>query len=550
MAKAHSTMQAAQAGRVAFTALAAGILLALFGMTAQVQAAAAPAALQQDDAAGRGREGQDVYGRIETMPASGLIGDWTIGGDIYTTTEETEFDQSEGDFAVGVCVKVQLKANDGVTVRELDSEPDSDCSGGDDGGGNGNDDGREFYGLVEVMPSGGFAGLWTISGGVYTVTEQTEIKQKFGPIEQGSCVEVELTQDESAVRELQSKRMAYCTDDDHGGDDGDHQGHGELYAELMSFPPELIGVWQIGTITMTADANTEFQQKNGSFTVGEFVKAEFTILADGTFQAREIKTIRDAGGDDDGGDDDGPGHGHGHDRDHDGKAFGVIELVPEGSIGIWQIGGISYTVTISTELNDHKGALTVGQNVKVEYRTDDEGNRTATEIKAMPEGAGGGQDVLKLVGYVQAMPSDGFVGNWTIGDVEFMADASSRFEEECGILDVGAFVEVKYVMQDGARLIVKLETHVPPGGGDDDHMGRVERMDDSVLAATTGAAAATWTVGGRSYVVNDATDVSSSIAVGSNALVNSYTAADGSQVATSIDSVTLDHMLYLPAAMK
>lgn len=56
--------------------------------------------------------------------------------------------------------------------------------------------------------------------------------------------------------------------------------------------------------------------------------------------------------------------------------------------------------------------------------------------------------------------------------------------------------------------------------------------------------------GGRSYVVNDATNVSSSVAVGSNALVNSYTAADGAQVATSISSVTLDHMLYLPAAMK
>jgi len=541
MAKAHSTMQAWRAWRVVFTALAAGMLLALFGMTAQAQA--------QDDAAGRGGEGKEVYGRIDAMPAAGLVGQWTVDGDNYTATAETEFDQSQGAFAVGVCVKVHLKP-DGVTVREMDSEPDSDCDGSNGGGGNGggDDDGREFYGLVETMPISGFAGSWTISGGVYTVTEQTEIKQRFGPIEVGACVEVELTADESAVRELQSKRTAYCTGDDNGGDNGGgNQGHGELYAELVSFPPELVGVWQIGTITMTADANTEFQQKNGAFTAGEFVKAEFTILADGTFYAREIKTIGDARGDDD---DDGPGHDHGHDRDHDGKAFGLIEFVPEGNIGVWQIGGISYTVTISTELNDHKGALTVGQNVKVEYRTDDEGNRTATEIKAMPAGAGGDKDLLKLVGYVQAMPSDGFVGNWTVGDVEFVADASSRFEEECGILDVGAFVEVKYVMQDGARLIVKLETHVPPGGGDDDHMGRVERMDDSVLAATTGAAAATWTIGGRSYVVNDATAVGSSVAVGSNALVNSYKAADGSQVATSISSVTLDHMLYLPAAMK
>ena len=69
-------------------------------------------------------------------------------------------------------------------------------------------------------------------------------------------------------------------------------------------------------------------------------------------------------------------------------------------------------------------------------------------------------------------------------------------------------------------------------------------MDDSLAAA---AANATWTIGGVNYVVTDATSVSSALAVGSSALVNSYMAADGSQVATRIGSLTLTRGLYLPA---
>ena len=534
-----NTKKTATSWRMVLTAIAAGLMLSLFGVVSQAQAAGAPV-VEQDVPTEGSHDDIEVRGRIEVMPASGLIGEWTIGGSTYTTVAETEFDQEEGAFAVGVCVKLHLK-QDRITLREMDSEPAGDCSGS--GGDDDDEDGREVYGIVETMPMTGFVGSWVISGGTYTVTAQTEIKQKYGPIEVGSCVEVELTQDESAVRELQSKRDANCNDDD---DSDPGIGRGELYARLVSFPPDLIGQWVIGVITMTADANTEFKQRNGAFTVGEYVKAEFRIQADGTFLAREIKTINTRGDDDD---DDGPGRGD-DDVRHDGKAFGVIDSVPAGNLGIWQIGGISYTVTISTVLDDDRGALIAGQTVKVKYWTDDQNNRTALAIKAMPERAGGDQGLLKLVGYVQALPSDGFVGDWTVGGVDFVADANSRFEEEHGLLALDVFVQVKYKMQDGARLIVKLETHVLPGGGDDDHYGRVDRMDDSLAASAANEPTATWIVDGRSYIVTDATDVSSDLAVGSTAIVNSYAAADGTQVATRIDSVTLDNMLYLPTASK
>jgi hypothetical protein len=321
-----------------------------------------------------------------------------------------------------------------------------------------------------------------------------------------------------------------------------------MYAKIDSFPEGLIGDWVIGNITIKADANTEFEQERGEFAVDQFVKVEFTILDDGTFLAKEIKTVGQA--DDD--DDDRPGHGDDDDIEHHAVAFGVINTLPaEGGAGEWQIGGITYTVTAETELEARHGAFEVGRNVRVKYTSDDAGSRTAWQIKSMPPAAGGNPEgLLKLVGFVEAMPADGFVGEWSIGGVLFVADAGSKFEEEDGLIAVGAFVEVKYRLESGVRRILEMESHVMPGAGDDDHIGEVEQMDDSLAAAEmSGSSATSWRIGGRTYVVTDATLVGS-IAAGDTVLVNSYTDAAGAQVATRISDVALDNMIFLPAASR
>jgi hypothetical protein len=532
---------------VTLTMLFAGMLLA--GMTAQAHAAGAQPMVQQDDTDDDGPGDDDryvAYGLVVSKPAESLIGQWVIGEKTYTTTAQTEFDQEEGPLDVGACVKVQLTP-DRTTVVELDSEPLGDCNKGDDDD-NGDDDGREFKGTVEMTPTGSLVGLWTISGEVYTVTERTEIKQKFGRIEIGSCVKGELSSDGTYVRELQSKRDVVCKHSDDDGGDDNGAGRGELYAKLVSFPAGLIGDWVIGNITFKADANTEFDQRRGAFTADEFVKVEFVILQDGTFLAKEIKTVgvpKD--------DDDGPGHGHGDDDiEHHAVAFGIINSLPaSGTEGLWQVGGVTYTVNITTELEARHGTFELGRNVRVKYWVDDAGTRIAKQIKSMPPAAGGNpQGVLKLVGFVDAMPADDFVGEWSVGGVILMADAASKFEEDDGFLAVGAFVEVKYRLDGSTRRILEMETHVMPGGGDDDHIGRVERMDDSLAAADAdGVLASTWRIGGRDYVVTDATMLGS-VAEGDTVLVNSYQDATGAQVATRIIDVTLDNLIFLPAAAK
>jgi hypothetical protein len=184
---------------------------------------------------------------------------------------------------------------------------------------------------------------------------------------------------------------------------------------------------------------------------------------------------------------------------------------------------------------------------------DEFGNRVARQIKSMPPAAGGNPERLfKLVGFVTDMPdaADGFIGEWTVGNVVLVADENSKFEEDDGVLlAVDAFVEVKYRKDGATRRIVAMETRVMPGGGDHNHIGKVEHMDDDLAAASTAAATATWRIGGSDFVVTDATMVGN-VAAGDMVLVNSYTDAGGAQVATRISDVTLDNLLFLPTASR
>ncbi len=54
----------------------------------------------------------------------------------------------------------------------------------------------------------------------------------------------------------------------------------------------------------------------------------------------------------------------------------------------------------------------------------------------------------------------------------------------------------------------------------------------------------------RTFVVNDATAIDGNLAQSSLAVVNSYKAADGTQVATRIEAVNVTSLLFLPNLSK
>ncbi len=524
--------------------LVIAVMLGIVMMGASADAVLAsnvPDAQSRSDLAWTGNGGDDdrprFRGLVEAMPEGGRIGEWRIGGRTVVANAQTEFDETEGAISVGVCVKVEFVSQGSTMAREIDSEPLTDCNGGGD---DDDEDGAELYGIVQAMPAGATVGAWTVSGVVYTVTAQTELKTEYGAFDIGRCVKIHLVAGSTdTVREMETERGYKCA----GGGNSNPPpagviGRGELYGELKSFPEGLVGIWEIGVLTFTATSSTEFKTANGPFTVGEIVKVEFYVMQDGTFLAREIKTaMANWGGDDD---DD---HGSGRE---DGHAFGIIEQLPaDGLIGAWTVGGVSYNVTEATELRAKGGTFAISETVKIEFRIDGSGTRTAKEVKLMfPQGAPGNAEAT-LVGFVDAMPATGYIGQWVVNGVEFSANAQSKFKEDHGALTVGAYVKVEYRLNNGVRVIHELETAVPPGAGDDNFVGSVEQMDDSAVAAAV-FADSVWVIGGRTYVVTTATRVDGALELADTAWVNSYVAADGTQVATTIQGVMLDNFVYLP----
>jgi hypothetical protein len=307
-------------------------------------------------------------------------------------------------------------------------------------------------------------------------------------------------------------------------------------------PLGLVGQWVIGGLAFTAPSGAEFKTENGPFAVGVTVKVHFREESDGTRIIREIETEFST---DDNGDDDGDGIVNGN----DGHAFGAINALPANAgVGTWTIGGVDYIVTAGTELDD-EGVFAVGAQAKIEFFVNASGERVAIEIELTTD-MGGVSNVAnsKVVGYVGAAPAGGLlVGDWTVNGVALVANAATKFEEAFGLLVQGAYVEVEYAMSGAQRIIIKMESHVPPGAGNVSGSGGID--DKGGLNAAETGAVVTWRIGGVNYQVTPATDLNQtlgSLTVGSTALVNAYRNPDNTLTATRIQGLTITSRVLLP----
>lgn len=499
-------------------------------------------------------EGAKVTALVEQMPDRGLLGQWVIGGELYVVGPGARLRQEMGPFTIGACVEVEYVVNATLRlVRKMETKRSFECSS------NGTPaatptliptmppltPGAEFevYGRVDSLPEG-LIGNWVVDGVTYLATAETEFERERGNFAVGRCVKIHAfnTAPVPTIGEIENERGYHCAHDD--DDHDEFQGAGVLFGKIQSLPDSgLIGEWNVGGMTFVISTTTELKAPTGQFTVGVTVKVNFVVDANGVNLARKVEAK--FADDDDGHDDDGNGVFEGA----EGHAFGPIEKLPAGDlIGEWVIGAISYTVTAETRIVEPHSNFVLGAKVRVKYYTDAQGNRIVRMIKTTNENSGADDPShFTLFAFVDQMPPSGFAGEWVLDHIAFIATGETKFSEEHGTLGVGAYVKVEYFIRNGHNVIHELETQVPPGAGEDDNVGEIESLGDGLIAA--GANAINWTIGGKSYVVTPATDLNdlqSDLTVGSTALVNSYTAADGSQVATQIRGVTLDNRLFLP----
>ena len=540
-------------------------------------------------------------GRIDAMPADGRIGRWVVAGVSFDANNGTEFRTDKGNFAVGVCVEVEYVGGaQPFTATKIASKNADDCTGsggtptgvpttstpgattspttsvtpGSTGSptsgptssvtpGSTPNPGveQEVYGRVESKPATGFIGLWKVNGITYNAPASAEFKQRSGPLVVGACVKIHYFTNTNpfTVRELETEEASDCNNANATPNatvsatpnatvsatpnaTGTPGATGELYGVLQSFPAGLVGNWNIGGMTFIAGANTEFKQQRGAFAVGATVKVHFSIDSAGVNQAREIETkfANDSGGSDD--------DGNGSFEGAEGHAFGQIDSFPAGLSGQWQISGIAYTTAANTIFAQNDGAFAVGVRVKVEYYLDAQGGRIARKIESTNDNGGATAPTrFKLFGFVNSMPANGQIGAWVVDNIAFVTTGATQFKANNGLLGIGTYVAVEYNIQGGQNQVHEIETHVPPGAGAQTSLGRIDNKGSAVIAA--GLQAATWSIGGINYQITPATDLNdlqSALDVGKNALVNSYTAPDGSQVATQVRGITAIYSMNLP----
>ena len=136
---------------------------------------------------------------IETLPASGLIGDWRVGGKTVHVTAATTINQEHGAVAIGVTVEVKGTTQSDGSINATSIETKT-ASGG--GGGGGGDTGTEteFTAAIESMPASGYIGDWRIGGRTVHVSSTTELDQSDGAFAVGVTVEVRgIIQSDSSI---------------------------------------------------------------------------------------------------------------------------------------------------------------------------------------------------------------------------------------------------------------------------------------------------------------------------------------------------------------
>jgi hypothetical protein len=437
----------------------------------------------------------EAKGIITALPSGTLFGAWVIGGNSYQASSGvTEFRQENGPLTLNGCAEVKyvLQGSDRIALR---IKSDDDCSGN-----NANE--IETYGLVVSRPpSTTLFGSWQIGSQTYqAISGTTTFRQDHGALVVGICAEVKWI---TATTQLNALRITSKSLHDCSGAGDDNEALGVIQALPTS---GLIGIWQIGGLSYTVTPSTTLE--DGPFVVGALVEVHFNRASTGSLIATRIE--RKSGVEDD---------------DERAKLYGRIEArpAPPAVAGTWVIASTTFSVTNSTLLS---GTLLTGQCVEVHYHLDGPA-RVADKIKNEGEDdcVGVNGEVSRAFGFVDAMPSSGFVGAWRIGGETYDAPAGAEFKQQNGALIVGAFVKVAFVAQGGAKVVVEIETEDAPDSGDDNRFG--------ALRLTGGQ----WSVDGQPITLDDATMFDDRLAeVRDGGLVRVNLRSSSSMTAASADA--------------
>lgn len=270
-----------------------------------------------------------------------------------------------------------------------------------------------LVGPLTEMP--GETGVWVVAGIPVTVTEDTVLSDRTGPIEVGGWVEVHAMYDDAGV--LTAVRVRAVEERDEV----------ELWGALEAFSDT---AWTISGIEVLVTEETKVM---GTPKEGLLAMASATLEESGLVAKRLAVTWLE------------PKRGQ-----MPAQFRGEIEALPEGGlIGTWTVGGRQVEVTEQTRIMQFKGLVEVGATVHVVGKTD--GDVVQAFLIAVVSSPNAVRPFV-VAGKIEALPEGGLVGEWTVKGETFNVTEQTQITGEAAVA-VGALAVVQGVEQaDGTRV--------------------------------------------------------------------------------------------------
>lgn len=317
-------------------------------------------------------------GVVKTLPASGLVGDWSVEGKfvwqqavsqtvtVHVTTT-TRIDQTMGQAVVGALVEVEgiPQADGSINARVIRVLPNLS-----------NGIPIKFAGFVETLPASGLIGDWVIRVGLSEpitptrtvnghhlvtvhVSSATTINQDKGAVKVGAFVKVEgwVLPD----RTVNARAIEVLTPPPPPGLPVEFMGR------IEQLPASgLIGDWVVSGRTVHVSAQTRIENRDKA-QVGAFVRVKGIALADQTVNALEIEVRSNV-----------PPPPVRYIR-----FYGVVQELPgtNGWVGNWKVNGLTVQVTAQTQVRQTNGAPAVGKPVEVKGILQNDGTVNAVQIE-------------------------------------------------------------------------------------------------------------------------------------------------------------------------
>lgn len=338
--------------------------------------AVAAAAVADDGHGGNGGGGGApvLEGAVQSLPASGLIGIWTVSGNVIQVTSATRVVQSSGPVAVGSCVQLigagqtYYGTTSGFTLTEIDV---LSAIGGCSTTPASQQIEVEFFGAVQSFPtSPSYLGDWSIAGRVVHAAVDARIDLQH-TLAIGACAEVKglLLSDAS----VQAERITI--DDENGAcAAGIANTPAARFIGLVSSLPQtgFVGTWIVSGRTVVVNTATEIESAQSAFVTGSCVAVAGITQADASILAAEI----DAESSDQC---NGATQAQGFTR-----LEGTVQKAPAGlGAGDWQIANRTVRVSSTTSIDSSHGQVTPGSCVEATGSLASDGTFLATSIESL-----------------------------------------------------------------------------------------------------------------------------------------------------------------------